>query len=269
MARSSSWAASPRTAATPHASTPTRSPPTAGGGCPTCPSRSTTQRRRARTDASTSSAATAATALRSRLRSLLEAGSWRRLAPLPDARAAAAAAIAGGRLYVLGGVDGRRSLARIAFALDLRTGRWAQARRPRLLASISPQRPWARASSRSAAAAPASTRTRRASRATTRGRDGGRGSRRFRRRAAAPGATHVNGRIVSIGGEQPQGTIRSRLRLRASDEAAGAASPTSRLPGTASAWSRTPAASTRSPAGRSQGSPSAAQSSRYNPRAGR
>ncbi|HEX4929254.1 MAG TPA: kelch repeat-containing protein, partial [Gaiellaceae bacterium] len=56
----------------------------------------------------------------------LENGTWRRLASLPEARAAAAAAIAGGKLYVLGGVDGRRGLARIAFAFDLRTGRWTR-----------------------------------------------------------------------------------------------------------------------------------------------
>ena len=43
---------------------------------------------------------------------------------MPGARGAAGAAIVGGKLYVVGGV-GPNGLARRAFALDLKTGRWA------------------------------------------------------------------------------------------------------------------------------------------------
>lgn len=138
----------------------------------------------------------------------LENGAWRRLTPLPDARAAAAAAIAGGRLYVLGGVDGRRSLARVAFALDLRTGHWARLRGP---------------SPREHLAAAASGRLVYALGGRSAGLDTNTAlfesydprTRKWTKLAPVPqarggtGATLVNGRIVSVGGEGPQGTIRS------------------------------------------------------------
>ena len=49
---------------------------------------------------------------------------WRALPRMPEPRAAGGAAVVGGRLYVVGGV-GAGGLARRAFALDLRTGRWS------------------------------------------------------------------------------------------------------------------------------------------------
>ncbi|HEX4929776.1 MAG TPA: kelch repeat-containing protein, partial [Gaiellaceae bacterium] len=138
----------------------------------------------------------------------LENGAWRRLASLPDARAAAAAAIAGGRLYVLGGVDGRRGLARIAFAFDLRTGRWTRipgpSPREHLAAAASGTRVFA-LGGRSAGIDTNSARFESYDPRT----------RRWTRLAPVPqarggtGAALVSGRIVSIGGEQPQGTIRS------------------------------------------------------------
>ena len=63
------------------------------------------------------------------------------------------------------------------------------------------------ASTPSAAGARGSTRTRAASRSTTRRRAAGRGWPRSRWRAAARAPPYANGRIVSIGGERPQGTI--------------------------------------------------------------
>lgn len=132
---------------------------------------------------------------------------WRQLAPLPGARAAAAAAIAGGKLYVVGGVDARQSV-RVAFVLDLRTGRWARIPGP------SPRE--------HLAAAAAGTRV-----YAIGGRNGGIDTnmalfevydptkRRWTRLAPIPqarggtGATLVSGRIVSAGGERPQGTIRA------------------------------------------------------------
>ena len=154
-------AASPPTAATPRARTPTRSRATPGAGCPTFRSPSTMRRRRARAGTSTSSAGTAATATRSRPCSCSgKDETWRSLPALPDARAAAAAAIAGGKLYVLGGVDGRRGLARVAFALDLKTRRWARIPGPVAARAPRGRRGRRRASTPSAAAAPGSTRTR-------------------------------------------------------------------------------------------------------------
>ncbi len=50
---------------------------------------------------------------------------WRSLKPMPGVRAAAGAAIVAGKLYVVGGV-GPKGLAPKAFALDLKSGRWTQ-----------------------------------------------------------------------------------------------------------------------------------------------
>ena len=139
---------------------------------------------------------------------VLESGAWRRLAPLPDPRAAAAAAIAGGKLYVLGGVDGRRALARIAFALDLRTGRWTRvpgpAPREHLAGAASGPRVFALGGRN----AGIDTNTARFESYDPK-------TRRWTKLAPVPqarggtGAALVGGRIVSIGGEQPQGTIRT------------------------------------------------------------
>ena len=139
---------------------------------------------------------------------VLESGAWRRLAPLPDARAAAAAAIAGGRLYVLGGVDGRRSLARVAFALDLRTGRWARLTGPSPREHLAAAAAGTRVFALGGRSAGIDTNTARFESYDSR-------TRRWTRLAPVPqarggtGAAYVNGRIVSIGGEQPEGTIRS------------------------------------------------------------
>jgi Kelch motif protein len=133
---------------------------------------------------------------------------WRRLPELPDARAAAAAAIAGGKLYVLGGVDGRRGLARVAFALDLKTRRWFRipgpSPREHLAAAAAGRRVYA-LGGRSAGI----------DTNTTRFETYDPNARRWTRLAPIPlarggtGAAYVNGRIVSIGGERPQGTIAS------------------------------------------------------------
>lgn len=138
----------------------------------------------------------------------LEDGAWRRLAPLPDARAAAAAAIAGGRLYVLGGVDGRRSLARIAFALDLRTGRWARLPGPSPREHLAAAAAGTRVYALGGRSAGIDTNTARFESYEPR-------TRRWTRLAPVPqarggtGAALVSGRIISIGGEQPLGTIRA------------------------------------------------------------
>ena len=138
----------------------------------------------------------------------LENGAWRRLAPLPDARAAAAATIAGGRLYVVGGVDGRRSLARVAFALDLRTSRWSRVPGPSPREHLAAAAAGTRLFALGGRSAGIDTNTARFESYDPK-------TRRWTRLTPVPqarggtGAALVSGRIVSIGGEQPQGTIRT------------------------------------------------------------
>ena len=138
----------------------------------------------------------------------LENGTWRRLAPLPDARAAAAAAIAGGKLYVLGGVDSRRSLARVSLSLDLRTGRWSRLPGPSPREHLAATGSGTRVFALGGRSAGIDTNTARFESYDPE-------ARRWTRLAPVPqarggtGAALVSGRIVSIGGEQPQGTIRS------------------------------------------------------------
>lgn len=135
-------------------------------------------------------------------------GSWDRLAQLPDARAAAAAAIAGGKLYVVGGVDGRRALARVAFALDLRTGRWARIPGPSPREHLAAAAAGARVYALGGRSAGIDTNTNRFEVYDAR-------ARRWERLAPVPqarggtGAAFVNAKIFSIGGERPQGTIGS------------------------------------------------------------
>jgi N-acetylneuraminic acid mutarotase len=135
-------------------------------------------------------------------------GEWRRLAQLPDGRAAAAAAIADGKLYVVGGVDGRRALARIAFALDLRTGRWARIPGPSPREHLAAAAVGTRVYALGGRSAGIDTNTNRFESYDPR-------TRRWTRLAPVPqarggtGAAYANGRIVSAGGEQPQGTIAS------------------------------------------------------------
>ena len=183
---------------------------------------------------------------------VLENGSWRRLAPLPDGRAAAAAAIAGGKLYVLGGIDGRRSLARIAFALDLRTGRWARLAGPSPREHLAAAAAGTRVFALGGRSAGIDTNTARFESYDSR-------TRRWTTLAPVPAGARRHRRRVR---ERPDRLDRRRAARRersapstptSSARSAGAGSPTSRRRGTASAWSRTEAASTPSPAGRSPG----------------
>ena len=135
-------------------------------------------------------------------------GAWRRLAPLPDARAAAAAAVAGGKLYVLGGVDGRRSLARVAFAYDFRNARWTRIPGPSPREHLAAAAAGPRVYALGGRSAGIDTNTARFEAYDSR-------ARRWLRLPPVPqarggtGATYASGRIVSVGGERPQRTIRS------------------------------------------------------------
>jgi N-acetylneuraminic acid mutarotase len=139
---------------------------------------------------------------------VLERGAWRTLPQLPDGRAAAGAAIAGGRLYVVGGIDGRRSLARVAFALTLGSQRWTRIPGP------SPREHLAASSSKGRVYAIGG----RAAGIDTNKTDFevyDAAAKRWRRLAPLPGArggtgaAALGGRIVSVGGEEPAGTIRT------------------------------------------------------------
>jgi N-acetylneuraminic acid mutarotase len=57
---------------------------------------------------------------------VLERGRWRKLPDMPAERAAAGAAVVAGKLYVVGGVGPPAGLALTAFALDLTRNRWSR-----------------------------------------------------------------------------------------------------------------------------------------------
>ena len=135
-------------------------------------------------------------------------GHWTPLPSMPAPRAAGGAAIVGGKLYVVGGVEGPGRLARDAFAFDFETARWTTFRGPRprehLGAAALGGRVYAVA-----------------------GRTGGLDtnqdvveafdprSGRWRAIPRVPGkrggtaAAAVGGRLLSAGGEEPGGTIRT------------------------------------------------------------
>lgn len=131
---------------------------------------------------------------------------WRGLKPMPGARGAAGAGVVSGKLYVVGGV-GPDGLARRAFVLDLKTGRWASIAGPptpreHLAVTAAGGQVYAVAGRLAGidtnlrafeSYSPASKRwTKLASVPDARG---------------GTGAAFVKGLIVSVGGEEPRGTI--------------------------------------------------------------
>lgn len=139
---------------------------------------------------------------------VLVGGRWRNLPPLPASRAAAGAAVAADRLYVVGGVLRPGVLARVAFAFDLRRRRWTTVPGP------TPREHLAAAALGGNVYAIA-------------GRTGGinqnltlvesltPGTRSWASTPSVPesrggtGAATVAGRLLSVGGEEPAGTIAS------------------------------------------------------------
>ena len=136
----------------------------------------------------------------------LSADGWRPLPSLPEPRAAAAAAIAGGKLYVVGGVDGSGRLARIGFALDLRTRRWTRLPGPAPREHLASAAAGTRVYAIGGRSAGIDTNTNRFEVYDPKGR-------RWVRLPPLPqarggtGAAYANGGIVSVGGERPEGTI--------------------------------------------------------------
>jgi len=131
--------------------------------------------------------------------------SWRALERLPAPRAAAGAAVVGGRLYVVGGVGGR-GLARNALEFDPRRNRWhlvvGPTPREHLAVVVARGRIYAIGGRTAGFDANLST--------VESWRPG---ERRWRREPSLPearggtGAAVVGPRIVSVGGEAPEGTI--------------------------------------------------------------
>ena len=139
---------------------------------------------------------------------MLPAGEgWRALSPLPSARAAGGAAILHGLLYVVGGV-GPRGLARATYVLDLRRRRWSAVPGP------TPRQHLAVTSSGGRLYALAG-RTAGFDTNTTIFESLAPPARRWRRLPPVPGkrggtgAAAVGETIASVGGEAPQGTIRT------------------------------------------------------------
>jgi hypothetical protein len=132
---------------------------------------------------------------------------WRARPRLPEPRAAGGAAVVGRRLFVVGGVAAT-GLARRAFALDLRSGRWsvvpAPTAREHLAVTTAGGRIYALGGRRTGYDTNVAT-----------FESWRPGEPRWRRLPDLPdarggtGAAVVAGRIVSVGGEEPAGTIGS------------------------------------------------------------
>ena len=147
---------------------------------------------------------------------VLENGAWRALPRLPFPRAAAGAALVGNRIVVAGGVvrvSGAR-LARNALSFDLRTRRWSVVPGP------TPREHLGVAALAGRVYAVAG-RTSGLDTNLTHFESWKPGERRWRRLAPVPdprggtAATGISGRIVSVGGEEPGGTIREVYAYRA------------------------------------------------------
>jgi non-specific serine/threonine protein kinase len=135
-------------------------------------------------------------------------GHWTPLPSMPAPRAAAGAAIVGGKLYVVGGVEAPGRLARDAFAFDFETARWTTFRGPRPREHLGAAALGGRVY-------------------VVAGRTGGLDtnqdiveafdprSGRWRAIPRVPGkrggtaAAAIGGRLLSAGGEEPGGTIRT------------------------------------------------------------
>jgi N-acetylneuraminic acid mutarotase len=138
---------------------------------------------------------------------VLEGGRWRALAPPPEGRAAAGAAVVSGRLYVVGGV-GPSGLARQALVYDIASGRWGTAPGPMPREHLAVTSLGGRIYAIAGRLAGLNTNL-------TLVESWAPGEPRWRREPAVPrsrggtGAAAVAGQLVSVGGEEPAGTIAS------------------------------------------------------------
>jgi hypothetical protein len=138
---------------------------------------------------------------------VLERGRWRALPRMPERRAAAGAAVVGGRLYVVGGV-GPEGLARRMLVLDLARRRWSTAPGPtpreHLAVTASNGRVYALAGRLAGIDTNLGT-----LQSYAPGAGAWTDLPPVPHPRGGPGAAAVGGRIVSVGGEEPSGTIAS------------------------------------------------------------
>jgi non-specific serine/threonine protein kinase len=147
---------------------------------------------------------------------VLERRAWRPIPRMPYPRAAAGAAVVGGKIVVAGGIGEARRLARNALVYDLRSRRWSVAPGP------TPREHLGVAALGGAVYAVAGR---------TAGLDTNLltfesfrpGDRSWRRLQPVPdarggtGAAGVAGHVVSVGGEEPGGTVREVLAYRVAE----------------------------------------------------
>jgi N-acetylneuraminic acid mutarotase len=126
---------------------------------------------------------------------------------MPEPRAAGGAAVVGGRLYIVGGV-GATGLARRAFALDLRRGRWSAVAAPTPREHLAVTAAGGRIYALGGRKAGYDTNV-------AIFESWSPGAKRWRRLPDVPGARGgtgaavAAGSLVSVGGEEPAGTIAS------------------------------------------------------------
>lgn len=146
---------------------------------------------------------------------VLKGGRWQALPPLPYARAAAGAALAEGRVVVAGGVartSGSR-LARNALSFDLKTRRWSVVPGPTPREHLG-------VTAFAGVVYAVAGRTSGLDTNVTHFESYRPGDRRWRRLPAVPdprggtGAAALGGAVVSVGGEEPGGTIREVYAYR-------------------------------------------------------
>jgi N-acetylneuraminic acid mutarotase len=132
---------------------------------------------------------------------------WRTLAPMPGVRGAAGATVVAGRLYVVGGV-GPNGLARRAFALNLKTGRWASIPGPTPREHLAVTAAAGKVYAVAGRLAGIDTNLRAFESYSP-------ATKRWTKLAPVPdprggtGSAFAKGLVVSVGGEEPQGTIGS------------------------------------------------------------
>ena len=132
---------------------------------------------------------------------------WQVLRPMPGVRGAAGAAVVAGKLYVVGGV-GPNGLAARAFALDLKTGRWSSIRGPTPREHLAVTAAAGKVYAVAGRLASIDTNLRAFESFSP-------ATKRWTKLAPVPsarggtGAAFAKGLVVSVGGEEPQGTIGS------------------------------------------------------------
>jgi Kelch motif len=147
---------------------------------------------------------------------VLQAGAWRSLPRMPFPRAAAGAALAGRRIVVAGGIGEGRRLARNALAFDLRTARWSvvPGPTPREHLGVTALAGTVYAVAGRTAGLDTNLLTFESFRP---------GDRSWRRLQPVPdsrggtGAAAVAGQVISVGGEEPAGTIAEVLAYRVAE----------------------------------------------------